>query len=180
MKIYFMRHGMTAWNEKGIIQGANKVRLTKAGISEAEMVAEKYADLELDLIISSPHMRTIQTANIMNRFHKCCVLKDERIREIGQGVFAGRKKSSLSCEEIKARRAGDKSYGLETLEELYLRVIDFINDVKKKYSDKNILVVTHGAVLNCIESIIEHKVFDCEKFSHWKKYNNCQILYLDV
>lgn len=41
MKIYFMRHGMTAWNEKGIIQGANKVRLTKAGISEAEKVAEK-------------------------------------------------------------------------------------------------------------------------------------------
>lgn len=45
--------------------------------------------------------------------------------------------------------------GLETLPELFNRIHTFIDDVKEKYSDKNILLVTHGAVARTIKYYFE-------------------------
>ena len=45
--------------------------------------------------------------------------------------------------------------GLETLPELFNRIHTFIDDIKEKYSDKNILLVTHGAVARTIKYYFE-------------------------
>ena len=87
MKLYIMRHGTTVWNEKEIIQGFSKNRLSKSGKLLVEKQAVKHKNTNFDLIIASPMMRTMQTANIMNKFHGIKIVKDDRLREIDQGVF---------------------------------------------------------------------------------------------
>lgn len=99
MNLYIMRHGTTCWNEKGITQGRTNNRLSKGGIALTESVSENHQNCNFDVIYSSPLTRTIQTANIMNKFHNAKIIKDNRLIEIDQGTFSGRHKDSLSEEE---------------------------------------------------------------------------------
>ena len=64
--------------------------------------------------------------------------------------------------------------GLETLPELFNRVHSFLDEVKIKYSDKNILLVTHGAVARAIQFYFEEMPKDgmLLKISGQK---NCEI-----
>ncbi|MGN1208302.1 MAG: histidine phosphatase family protein, partial [Christensenellales bacterium] len=87
MNLFVMRHGTTIWNEKGITQGRSQNRLSKTGIELAKERAKEYANTKFDVIVCSPLMRTVQTANIMNKFHNVKILKDERLLEIDQGYF---------------------------------------------------------------------------------------------
>ena len=96
MNLYVMRHGTTVWNEKGITQGRSNNRLSKNGIELTELVSKKFKDIKFDVIISSPLMRTIQTANIMNKYHNVKVFKDDELLEIDQGIFTGHYKNSLT------------------------------------------------------------------------------------
>ena len=99
MKIYVMRHGTTVWNEKGITQGHTNNRLSKKGKILTEEVALKYKNINFDIIFCSPLMRTVQTANIMNKYHNSKIVKDSRLIEIDQGIFTGRSKYDLTEEE---------------------------------------------------------------------------------
>ena len=99
MKIYILRHGETVWNFKGITQGRSNNRLSSNGKEQVEKIAIDYKDVKFDEIFVSPLMRTIQTANIMNKYHNKKLIRDERIIEIDQGKFTGRRKDSFTPEE---------------------------------------------------------------------------------
>ena len=130
MKLYIMRHGTTIWNEKNIVQGFSKNRLSKSGKLLVEKQAEKHKDITFDIIIASPMMRTMQTANIMNKFHNVKLIKDDRLREIDQGVFTGRKVSSLNEEEKICQIKKDPKYGMEDYTSVLKRVVEFYEYLK--------------------------------------------------
>ncbi len=153
MKVYVMRHGTTVWNEKGITQGRSNNRLSKSGKKLAEDVADQYKNEKFEVIFCSPLMRTMQTANIINKFHKVKIVKDDRLIEINQGVFAGRKKETWTDEEKQARIDRDERFGLEKYESVYSRAKNFIEDLKTKQY-KNVLIVTHNVVASLIELIL--------------------------
>ena len=50
--------------------------------------------------------------------------------------------------------------GLETLPELFNRIHSFLDDIKTKYANKNILLVTHGAVARTIQFYFEEMPTD--------------------
>ena len=153
MNLYVMRHGTTIWNEKKITQGRSNNRLSKSGIELVKQRSIEYKDVKFDLIISSPLFRTIQTANIMNKYHNVKIIKDERIIEIDQGIFTGRAHSSLSDEEKLLKEKRSKECGMESIEEVYLRAKKFLDYIKREYKDKTILVVTHDVVCCALISI---------------------------
>ena len=45
--------------------------------------------------------------------------------------------------------------GLETLPQLFDRIHSFLDEIKIKYKDKNILLITHGAVAKAIQFYFE-------------------------
>ena len=102
MEIFVMRHGKTVWNEKCITQGRTQNRLSKQGKIDAEKQAVNFKNEKIDLIFASPLMRTMQTANIMNKYHGVKILKDNRIIEFDQGIFWSLKK------EPDTRRTGNQ------------------------------------------------------------------------
>ena len=152
-----MRHGETVWNYKGIIQGRSNNRLSENGKKQVEEQAEKLKDINFDMIFVSPLMRTIQTANIVNKYHKMNLIKDERIIEINQGLFTGRKKNSLTDEEIIIKKEQPESAGIETQQKIYERVKDFYECLVNNYIDKRILVVTHRGIAKTLYYIINNK-----------------------
>ena len=156
MEILVMRHGTTVWNEQKITQGRTNNRLSKAGKEIAIERANEFKNEKIDLIFASSLMRTMQTANIMNQFHGVKIIKDERIIEIDQGIFAGRKKSTLTPEEITLKRKQAEGTGMEKFESVFKRCTEFIEFLKREYSDKRVLIVTHNIVASFMELAIKN------------------------
>ncbi len=175
MVIYIMRHGQTVWNSKGIIQGRSNNRLSRLGKQQVEKQAFTLKDEHLDLIISSPLMRTIQTANIMNSYHHCKIIKDERIIEVNQGDFTKRKKSSLSENELENYKSRNISFGLEQSDEILMRVKNFVNDVVNSFKQKTILIVTHRAIANVLYYLLLNNKCTLENINDLELFNNAVI-----
>ena len=160
-----MRHGSTCWNEKMIIQGHSNNRLSALGKAQVEKVATKNKNTKFDIIVCSPLMRTVQTANIMNKYHGVKVVKDARIIEIDQGIFSGRRRSSLTSGEEKTQQLRLKKNGQESLKEIDDRVKRFLDNVKKDYPFENVLVITHDICAIILEYFINHEKIGFDKLT---------------
>ena len=174
MRIYIMRHGTTVWNEQAIIQGWSQNRLSREGKSLTEKTAVEIKDIKFDIIYTSPLMRTIQTANIINKYHNVRIVKENRIIENNKGIFTGRKKSSLTKKEKALKEKFDKSCGLETYFGVYNRVRDFLAEIKNT-NYENILIVTHDICAIFMESILKNKKLDLETYKYSRNFQNAEI-----
>ena len=175
MKIYVMRHGTTVWNEKGITQGRTNNRLSKQGISLTEQVALKYKNVKFDVIYSSPLMRTMQTSNIMNKYHNIKIIKDQRLIEIDQGIFSGKSKFELTDEEITLKFSRSSKCGMESYESVYKRVENFINELKENTKHKNVLIITHNVNASFIADILNGIDVDFENDTHLRNFKNAEV-----
>ena len=175
MNIYVMRHGTTVWNEIGRIQGRSKNRLSHDGKILVEKSAKEIKNIKFDVIYSSPVMRTMQTANIVNKYLGVEIIKDEHITEINQGIFVGRYKNSLSEEEKQIRKVRDKNYGLETYEEVYLRVKDFVHELVSQNKYNNVLVITHSFPATCLEWFLTDTIPNFDNYIHIKDFKNAEV-----
>ena len=175
MDIYVLRHGTTNWNEKGISQGRSQNRLSKSGVELVKQRAKENKDLPVDIIYSSPLFRTIQTTNIFNKYHNAKVVKDKRLIEIDQGVFTGRKYTSLTDEEKILRFARSKSCGMESYKEVFNRVKDFIKNLLKNEKQEHVLIVAHDAVCTSIDYILTNTQPDFNDNKKMNMFNNAEL-----
>ena len=180
MEIYVMRHGKTVWNEKRICQGRSQNRLGKFGKSQAENQATKYKDTKFDIIFASPLMRTMQTTNIMNKYHKAKVIRDDRLLEVDEGIFTGKKKGDLTDEQRYLINQNKKSSGVETYGHIYERTIDFLNFLRNNYKDEKILVVTHGMIASYIEKIGTRLSLEKDELKNYATFDNAEVKKISI
>lgn len=175
MEIYVMRHGRTIWNEKHICQGRSQNRLSQIGKLQTENQAIKFKDVNINLIFTSPLMITMQTTNVINKYHNAKIIRDARIIEIDQGIFTGKSKSKLTDEQKFDINKSKENSGMETYEEIYNRTLDFINDLRKNYKDKKILVVTHGMIAGYIEKIGSRNGLSKDELKNYSTFFNAEM-----
>lgn len=175
MNVYVMRHGTTVWNELGKTQGRSNNRLSKTGIELTKKVAKEHANVKFDAIICSPLMRTVQTAKLMNEYHKVKIIKDERLIEIDQGIFSGRVYKSLSDEEKKLKNSQDASCGMETYADVLIRVKNFVEQLNKENKYENVLIVTHNVNASFIADIYNNIEVDFTCYEHLHNFKNAQV-----
>jgi len=89
-RLYLIRHGRTAWNAEGRIQGWADVPLDDVGREQARRLAERLRARPPDLILCSPLWRAYETARILAAVWEVPIEVDERLKERGQGPFEGR------------------------------------------------------------------------------------------
>ncbi len=66
MKLYFIRHGRTEWNEEGRFQGSNgDSPLLPASIHQLEKLGKHLATVPFDAAFASDLPRTVHTAQII-------------------------------------------------------------------------------------------------------------------
>ena len=175
MKLLIDRHGKTVWNEQKRTQGRVHNRLCKDGILSSQETAEKLKNIKIDYIFSSPLLRSVQTANIINKYHNKKIIKDERLTDIDQGVFTGRFFESLTNEELQIKQTKNKDYGMESLQEMYVRIKDFFEFLKKHYYNYTILIVTHSGVARMVELSAKFDSFSNENFNKTMAFQNSEI-----
>lgn len=175
MKLYIMRHGTTVWNEKRIIQGRSQNRLSRNGKALVEETAKHNKDVEIDVIFASPLMRTMQTANIFNKYHNVKIIKDERLTEIDQGIFSKRPFSSLNDEEKIQQRIKVKSCKMECYEEVLERTKNFLAFLKQNTEFDKVLVVTHSIIASLLDNLINNIEIDFSNKQQIDNFKNAEI-----
>ena len=63
--VYFVRHGLTTSNEKGLLRGSAGALVSEAGRSERKELKRLYSCPEADHLYASPSIRCRETAAIL-------------------------------------------------------------------------------------------------------------------
>ena len=161
MKVYFLRHGETAWNRERLIQGSTAwTDLTVEGVrlAEATLTGMRAAGLTFDRLYTSPYLRAMHTAEIIGGGLGLKPVVDERLREISFGPYEGTRYSDddFVDDNIRACFRNPPEYvardGAEPFESVAARVRDFIDGELKPLAATcdRILVVAHGGVLRTV------------------------------
>lgn len=152
MKIFVTRHGQTEWNVLKKVMGRKDLLLSKTGEEQARKTRDSIKDLGIDLIISSPLIRTKQTAMIINELKNKPIIYSEEIIERDFGEFEGLNTEEFNFKSYWSYKDNNIYEKAENITDFFNRVYKFLDELKDKYPDKNILIVTHGGVsipINC-------------------------------
>ncbi len=175
MNLYLVRHGQTDLNKNHIIQGITNTKLNDTGISQAKNLQKEIDKLNIDLVISSPLVRTKETASIILNNKNISVIYDDRIIERYAGDLEG--KSDELYDHIKVwnyKLNTDLNANIEKMQDLLKRTKLFLEDIKNKYPNKNILIVSHEATIRALH----YNIVGYNKNTNFKKLkiDNCCLL----
>lgn len=172
MKIYVIRHGETNVNLENKINSLNDDDLNQTGIIQAKEVGNKLKDIDYDFIISSPLKRTKHTAVLLNIKNKN-IIYDNRLLERDAGVFTKTSLELINSDDWWNLYPKEDYSNAEKVKSVLERVYDFLNEIKDRFSNNNIVIVTHGGVSKAISCYFYGIPSDgnLEKYKH----NNCDI-----
>ena len=92
MKIYFVRHGKTQWNQERRLQGmTGDSPLLPEALVEIAALGDYLSDIQFDAIFSSPSKRAIDTATILSEHNHQSqdIVKKTELFEWNLGIFEG-------------------------------------------------------------------------------------------
>ena len=144
--IYYIRHGETAWNAEGRLQGAQDTSLNDLGRKQAAHAGGILADLfardgrseQALAYVASPLGRARSTMELVRgalRLPPHDYTIDDRLREIGYGDWEGATLAQMQARdpEVFGRRQVDKwtvsTPGGETYASVQIRVRDWYDSV---------------------------------------------------
>jgi len=154
MNLYVVRHGQTIWNVERKVQGISDIPLTEKGIKEAKQLQDLVKTLNIDIVISSPLIRAKKTAEILVD-SSLPINIDDRIKERDWGMNEGALIDEVDKWDCWDVILNTKVQNIESLQDFMYRVSEFIEDIKIRHKDKNVLIVTHSAVSRVIHYILE-------------------------
>lgn len=155
-RIYLVRHGESEWNCLKKVQGQKDVPLTEKGRKQAEKIADRLYNEDIDKIYSSDLKRAFDTAKIIGDNLKLDININNSFREIKFGIWEGISKEELITkyytEHVLWMKEPHKLElkGAETLLDLQKRTMDGIDEISKTSHDKSVLVVSHSAAIKTI------------------------------
>lgn len=185
MKVIFIRHGKDDDRYRG---GWSTLDLVPEGVEQAKKLAKHLKEgnciYKIAHIISSDLPRTMTTASIISKELVIEIQEEFQIRETNNGDLAG----------MLNETALDKYPGLffsslemdepypngESPEDFYIRIKSWFEEFCVKYRDfeNNVLIVTHGGVINIIYHLV--KGIEWSNKGRNFKVDNCSIHVLDL
>lgn len=157
MRIYLVRHGQKQKGQNRFRNGYYDPDLTSTGEYQADLTGRRLARLPLQVIFSSNLNRTMQTAEIINRYLCLPFLERNEIREINMGNWEGVPFEKLAEEKdayYLAWREHKKDLPYpngESGADVLHRIMPFLGEIHQQGLE-NILLVTHGGIVRVLVS----------------------------
>ena len=140
--IYFVRHSESDHSVKD-----NRNRpLTAKGIENCALVTDFLQDKKIDVIISSPYIRAVDTIAGYAESVGLPIHTDEDFREREHGWAEDWRV------DVKKQWTdfSHKLPGEESINEVQERYVNALKDVLSKYKDKTVIIGTHGMALSAL------------------------------
>ena len=150
VKLWLARHGRTAWNAEGRIQGQVDLPLDEMGRQQAHHVAERLKNVAVAAIYSSPLQRARQTAEMIGAALNLPVAFDDRLKEYDFGVLSGLTWADVVAQHPKlAQRWADDIWsvpieGSEGRAAFHSRIAVAMQTIAAVHDQQQVVVVAHG------------------------------------
>lgn len=148
MEIYVVRHGETGYNKMGLLQGNTNIPLNENGKKQAFNAKNALKNISFDVVISSPLLRAFETAQIIAPNH--IIKTDSRLIERYLGSYEGKPSRIYNQTQYHDYKENCIDQGVEGICNLIERVRNFMDELREKYPDQTILLVTHGGWINAL------------------------------
>ncbi|MEK0314106.1 histidine phosphatase family protein [Cohnella sp. 56] len=160
MKLGWVRHGVTAWNQSGRIQGTTDIPLSAEGERQALLLADRLRrePAVWDGIACSDLMRARRTAELIAERLGLPLVSDVRLRERSFGEAEG-----TTEDERVARWGADwrgRVPGQESDVQVRARGMVFVEEFTAHHPGESWLIVTHGSFLAQMLHALETGVDD--------------------
>ena len=159
LHLMLVRHGQTEWNVQRRFQGQSDVPLSDLGKRQADLIAERLANIQIDAVYASDLNRAWETARIIVNKKTLELLSEPRLRELKFGVLEG-----LTFEEAEARHPemiaawlddfNNTPQGGETITAFNTRIVTLLDDLIVKHKEQTVLLVGHGGSLSEILRVV--------------------------
>lgn len=142
ISIIFEAHATTLDNEAHLSSGHNDIALSPLGEQQAKELGERYKDAHFDALFCSDLQRSYKTAEIAfgDRFK---IYKDKRLRECDYGDLT--QHPSEEVDKAKPEHIINPFPNGESYEDCLKRMKDFLDDLKKNYEGKRVMIIGHRA-----------------------------------
>lgn len=170
MILYCCRHGESAYNAEGRIQGQSNVPLSPLGRRQSEALAEALSRFEIEAVYASPLKRAYETAEPVAAALGLPICTDERLMEINAGVLQG-----LRWEEVRQQHPVEAARwaslepdfvipGGESRRQVMHRGQAALEAIRET-GHQRAVVIAHGTLLGCalcglLHIPPEHNPFD--------------------
>ena len=167
MRLFLVRHGLSSFNKKGLIQGRiDESYLTDEGYEQAKLTGNILNEIKFDQIYSSPLKRASETAIEIEKCFKESfdIHFDKNLLEVDLYEWSG-----LTSEDIKSRYKDSyliwkndpeklelknkDNISYKPIQELFEQAKEFFHDLReanKIKKNQNILIIAHNAILRCL------------------------------
>jgi len=155
-KILLVRHGDTALNSAQRYWGQTDVRLSAAGLRQAEKLRDRLAPQKIDGVYSSNLRRSSATAEIIASGRRLNITACTELGEINFGKLEGLtfdEISHLYPEVTKLWHSWSfrlKFPGGESVDQLNNRVSQFVSRLNKHTAEETILIAAHAGPLRLL------------------------------
>lgn len=155
--IYLVRHAHSTYTKE-----ERERPLSDKGHRDTENVTRLLKDKHIDVVISSPYKRAIQTVQGIANTYKLSIQLEEDLRERLLGT-----KPVQDFNDAIQKMWGDWNFayeGGESNDVAQRRAIICMQNILKKYKGKNIVIGTHGNIMVLLMNYFDSK-YD---FQFWK------------
>lgn len=154
--IYLVRHCEAMGNHKRLFQGSTDCDISEIGIKQLEYLTERFKNINIDMVYSSPLIRAKKTAIAIAHNKGLEIVTRQNLAELHGGVVEG-KPFQEAFNTIPGLADAWNNHpqdfapdGGETMREAYVRIYDEIMSLANQNKNKTIAVATHGGVLRCL------------------------------
>ncbi len=159
--LYFVRHGRSYSNLEKCYYDDSEESLIAEGRMQAWNAGYqlKKTGVKFDSIYCSPYVRAKETCQIALHemgLGNCTVWHDSRLRERDfLGVYGKPFSRELNRELYDYTSEYSEKHGVETLERLENRARSFMNNIKSRHPNGNVLVFSHGVLGLAFRAVAE-------------------------
>ena len=148
LTVYLVRHGQTDWNKEGRIQGGTDNPLNSTGRDQAAAMAKTLADVKVDAVYVSSHLRAQQTAAVFEGRAPIVAMDLLRERFFGKFEGANDKDTAIVADWNKRRFAWtDDMEGGEALEKQSGRAEAALKQIRERHKNGGtVVIVGHGGM----------------------------------
>jgi len=161
--LFTLRHGVTELNRDKRVSGQTlDVPLLPEGIRQAEEARSRFAGTPLDVVISSPLARAIQTAEIVTRFSREAMEIDPLATERSFGRMEGLTRAEVESRfpEVRYLQIGHVGYSLnppdgEPFPALHDRTRQCLHRLLERYRGRRVLISSHQTFLQQLHGVLQ-------------------------
>ncbi len=183
--IYLIRHCEAMGNKMRLFQGSTNCDISDTGAKQLEFLGERFKNIKLDAVYSSPLIRTQKTAHAVADSHNLPVIIRENLVELHGGVVEGRpfQEAFNSIEGLADTWNNHPQdfapQGGEAMRDAYVRIYDEILSLAQLNRQKTIAAATHGGVLRCLMCRVLYNDINRLKDVPWCENTAVTLLSID-